>query len=753
MSKLTRLVPWGLAASLLILGPVSQTPVAARRTADSAAVSLRQSAGVVAIEGGAIAHGPGYEARLVGGGVEFLPVLGHRAPRNLPLRFEFDSVWRGTELIASADQHLPAPTITKGSLIWARDGGMFERYEARREGLEQSFEFREPIAGTGELIVRGRLTTPMPGERQTDGSLLFREPGVGGVQIGVVTGVDALGRTTPGSLHRHGDMLELTLPASFVDSAAWPLVLDPLIGTWFDPTFGSTWDDITPDVAYDASNDVYLMVWERVFSATSSGTRGQRIDGAGNQVGSTIFFTVGAGRYTRPRVCNVNAVDRFLTTWLAPGPSGTQVLEASAVSAMGGTFSAPVVLVSPTFLGQPRSVESPCLAGDLSTSNQGALLVYHVTAGSSAVYAARVDVLPTGNPTIQTGNTHALWTGITTTPYGLSMSKTGGSAGRYVVALSYANLQAVAVDRNALPIGTPAVVASHTNGRNFNPAVDGTGSDFLCVWEKERGSGAADRDILCAALQASASGLTVAPGTARISDRNSTGNSFGDPDLVFLGGKYAVCFRHAYPTLPNGDDIRLAILNPDCSVCGPLFYAFGPYTVSLDSGNRLIAKRSGALGANDEALLVWADLLPAADSDLRAQRLESRSQGQSPIQIAPGCGTGGVAGTTGSGFVFGNQSFALTVNNAAPNASLFCSLGFTTSPVVCGSCQILQPVLVDFVPNNAGSGVRPLPVPCDGGLLDAQLQFQWISINTPTSPCPIVTGLATSAILQLRLVP
>ncbi|MBK8101624.1 MAG: hypothetical protein IPK26_31465 [Planctomycetes bacterium] len=749
----------GFAVLALLTGiPRSQDPHAAERTASPIAVAMRPAPAMAMVHGAALASGDRYEAGLVGGTVDFRPVYGIRAPRSTPWRFQFESLWRGDDLVLTTGKEAPAVELSGKTASFVRSPTVLERYEARADGLAQSFEFRQPILGNGDLIVRGRITTGLRAERRKDGSLAFVEPGVGGVHVGTVTGIDALGRTAPGRLHLAGDMLELTLPAAFVEGAVWPLVLDPLIGTFFDPTFESFYDNITPDVAYDATNDVYQVVWARVFSATDHAIRGQRVSSTGTQVGALQFLTPNPPLlvYSRPRVCNVNASDRFLVTWSAPGTGGVQVVQACGIVAASGAHTAPVVLVAPTFIGQPRDALNHVVAGDLSTNNQGAILCYQAPSGAGGVHAARVEVPPTGDPVIQAGNTTALWGSIFVPLNGLGISKTGGSAGRHVVMMShFGELRARVVDRNAQAIGSAIVVSTTVNGRNYAPAVDGNGSEFIAVWAKEQGSGATTRDIQCVALTASGAGLALS-GTASRLDVGRPGDSANDPDIVFLGGKYAACYERTFWDNPGWDDLRLAILLADCSVCGPWHLTFGPgfpTTYLLDNSPRLIGHRTGSTGGDDQGLVVWADADEvAADSDIRAQLFVSRSNGLSPTVIAPGCGNGGTAGTTGSGFVFGNQSFAMTVNGADPNAILFCSIAFPTTPIVCGPCSFL-PGSIDFVPNAGGSATRPFPVPCDGVFVDALLQFQWLGFNGGSSPCGAAPGLSASAILQLQLVP
>ena len=90
--------------------------------------------------------------------------------------------------------------------------------------------------GSGDLVVRGRIVTDLAcatPDVKVD-SLAFEVPGaphLGGIAIGEVTGIDAAGERAAGWMRCDGDTLDLVLPASFVDGARLPLVLDPLIST------------------------------------------------------------------------------------------------------------------------------------------------------------------------------------------------------------------------------------------------------------------------------------------------------------------------------------------------------------------------------------------------------------------------------------------------------------------------------------------------------------------------------------------
>jgi hypothetical protein len=75
------------------------------------------------------------------------------------------------------------------------------------------------------------------------------------------------------------------LPAAFVSRASLPLVLDPLVGTVLDGATGVN-DDFDPDVAFDTTENVYLIVWERWYASDNTAIRAQRFTSGGSPEGS-----------------------------------------------------------------------------------------------------------------------------------------------------------------------------------------------------------------------------------------------------------------------------------------------------------------------------------------------------------------------------------------------------------------------------------------------------------------------------------
>ena len=217
--------------------------------------------------------GPAYLARFDAAALGFSTVA-PAGTRSSSLRFAFAGVQRrhgpAAAAPASPVRHVEGATVT-----YARPG-VLETYEVRPDGVEQSFTLETLPPGTGDLVVRGRLSTALIADRRgvVAPSLRFALPGHVGVNIGRVTGIDARGATTRGWMRYDGRELELVLPAAFVEAAALPLVLDPLIGTALAmPGVAGP----TPDIAYDATTDSYLVV-----SSKRGKVLGQRVrsDGA-----------------------------------------------------------------------------------------------------------------------------------------------------------------------------------------------------------------------------------------------------------------------------------------------------------------------------------------------------------------------------------------------------------------------------------------------------------------------------------------
>jgi hypothetical protein len=193
--------------------------------------------------------GPHYDVRFLPAEVQFTPVLGKAAPRDLPLGYRLQAIGRGhAEILVPS-----AMPQEDGGTVRYRHGPVDSTYELRHDGVKQSFVFSALPAGDGDLIVRAEIASELqPGAIGADG-VLFELPGIGGVHVGAVVGIDATGKEVLGTMRWRGGALEFVLPDAFVDAAALPLTLDPLLGPVTTLDAGN--DDLVPDVAYDAGTD------------------------------------------------------------------------------------------------------------------------------------------------------------------------------------------------------------------------------------------------------------------------------------------------------------------------------------------------------------------------------------------------------------------------------------------------------------------------------------------------------------------
>lgn len=681
-----------------------------------------QGTGIATTHDGVIAGGRNWEARFTGGAVEFVPVLGARAPHNLPLRWQLQSIRRGDTLLPIATNGIPAAETAAVTI--ARGDDVTERYLVRPEGLEQTFVFERPLAGTGDLVVTLQIDTELPGE-PANGGLAFAVPGIGGVHFGAVTGIDARGHKTAGGVRLAGRTIELSLPAAFVEQAAFPLVLDPLVGTQFDVTGGtSIYDDSESDAAYDATNDRYLVVWRRKFSATNSLIRGQLLTGGGAISGTTLFFVPSASAMQKhARVCSINATNRFVIVWEeAPSFAGPRDIHATTVLANDGS-QGPVVGLLTT--GDDEN--SPCIAGDPTVADDEALLCWM---DSTNIRAQQVTVSATGSAAVAGGSPIL---GSAVFARDLALSRSGGATGRLVAAwtqvgfLTDSEINLRAVTRDAVLIGSP-LTTSNTIGDRA-PAIDGDGNRFVLAWEQEE-SGGGNTDVVCQSFEVSGTTLASTGPVTPLSA--NSGASEAIPDVCCLGTKFAVFWQYQFSNF--FDDIYGRVLGPDCSTCGALFLLGGMNQTSAHNyefAPRCVGRYSGSIGASANGLVTFSEgqNAPPFESDVIAQRFNDDELEQ---DLGGGCGVGGTIHS--SCLDVGNGSFSFTLSRAAASTPAFLMLAYVRNDRTCGACTLIPDVWNGYVgttgTNAFGNAAYYIAVPADPALSGSSLLAQYAVTGT-----------------------
>jgi hypothetical protein len=695
------------------------------------------------IRGDWIAFGSSYRAAFTAEGFRFTPVLGDRASKTRSLSFRLEAIRRGDRVLLEAAGEGARPVREGLSVRYARGAGIVEAYEVRPEGVEQSFRFEALLPGEGDLVVRGRVETelpPLPGEE--GGALRFEEEGLGGVSYGGVTGIDAAGRRVPGRIRLDGSHLELSLPAEFVASAAYPLVLDPIIGTTITIATGGTFDHFDPDVAYDATNDVYLVVWERSLSGTDIDILGQRVSSSGALVGPVIPIDVGLTVPANPTVANANATDMFLVAYetLYLGLPPHLNIVGKTVAAATGTVSGPADI---SYL--PTNDRNADAGGDPRIGSPGSFEdVFVVWKEEPNGIRGRVVHCPSSGPPTMPGGVQVFSTQ-TTDDYP-SISKSCGQAGRWLVAWNRygsGDILARVVDASGA-LCTPETPISVGPAEDEYPAVAGDGNGFLVAWQRGPDGG---RDVL--ARTAAFSGSCGASGSLSTGPELVVEGDPGDdevsPTVDLAPSKYILVWAD-----PEGTatwDVYMKSLDPGTgAACEP---ATAVHTSPSFEGSPEVATQFGAGSAGDQALVAFHSATNPllTDSDLLAHLLEAIGPGGPVVSLGGGCGGGGTAWVNGP-VALGNSSFALTLSGADPGATgSVVLLGVSSAPSSCGPCTLVPDLSASallFAPLSGGAGNLAVPIPCDLALLSGGAKVQWIVFFTGASPCPPAPGFSLS---------
>ncbi len=668
-----------------------------------------------------IGAGPHYTAEFDDQGLVFTPGLGPEAPRH-SLSFRLESIRRGAAVVQSA-QATP-PSVQHQTVVFPRGSSIDERYEVLADGVHQSFLFGEPLPGDGNLIVRGRIETTLgPGLPQPDGSLAFRDGGFGGVSFGAVTGIDAAGRTSPGTLRQDGDLLELSLPESFVEGAAYPLLLDPLVGTLI--SLSLTTDVSEPDVAYDVTNDEYLAVWSYQPAAASYELRGALIDAVS---GAATLLTIGTGSTVsyQPSVGNVNVSNRFLLAYRSD-VLGTQEVRVRAVDAGSGTVSSFQVAGSGAV-----DHRNPDVGGRRHNGGTEALIVWKELL--YGLRGAEVTVNAAGAPVI--GTIFTLTSDPNDQHPAVSHSE-GESTDTYMVAWERGSqIYGLACDSaGAISAPEQMITLATTTNTKQSPDVDGNGTDFLVAYERSEDLAPALFDVWAVPVSVSGGALAVGDFVEVEAD---VGDDEREPTLAYAGAKTMI----GYSDIDIDWNVYVKGLE---SATGTVCESEATTGTAADDVEPAIgAQYAGGPAAGDGLFLAWKG------DEIEGTLLEAFGGG-TITSLGGGCVGGGLMTATGVAAV-GNPDFDLDLAGATGTTAVL-SISLPTLPFLCGGCASILPAAFfsTVTPVVAGAASLNVPIPAQQSLDGVVVEAQWTVLFTGTSPCIFFPDIAASNQLEILL--
>ena len=264
------------------------------------------------------------------------------------------------------------PERSGASLKLTHAPGIDERFEARSDGVELSWRFATRPEGRGDLVVRYAVDGAMDAVGD-DRGFDFSLPSGLHVHVGAVTGIDADGVSYPGGLRFEAGVLELSLPASCVDAASYPLVLDPVVGAAFSIDVPASNGFLSfPDAAYDASLDLWAIAHRRNFGPSDIRARVTMLYGYG---AASVLTLSSQGIAIEPQVANLGFGDRFGVVWTDATHNTTRLCFEAATYNGGYAFQVLSSGPNGSFVSADVGAEVDAPIG----SGRGFVVVYEAT--------------------------------------------------------------------------------------------------------------------------------------------------------------------------------------------------------------------------------------------------------------------------------------------------------------------------------------------------------------------------------------
>ncbi|HEX5053280.1 MAG TPA: hypothetical protein VFZ65_16005 [Planctomycetota bacterium] len=306
------------------------------------------------------ALGASWKASFDARGFTAIPFFGSDAPRNFPVRFELAQATVGGEPLALAD----GEPVWNGNQVRTPRGALTEVIDASLDQLEQSFVF-DALPNRGAIGVDVHVTTELAASA-IDGGLRFANE-IGHLDYTKANAVDAAGQRLPLAMTWNGSSVHMEIPASFVQKARLPIVLDPLLNS--GPVYAGFYGTHTqhdPQIAsFQSLGGRTLIIYLSDYSATDRDCWGELFDGGLNLVHAEFMIDFTANDWVKTAVAANNYAQNFLvvaeihsgtTSWIGgrlvaanATVGGAIDIERNGVVGLGGNNSFPDVGSDPYF--------------------------------------------------------------------------------------------------------------------------------------------------------------------------------------------------------------------------------------------------------------------------------------------------------------------------------------------------------------------------------------------------------------------
>ncbi|MCA8944872.1 MAG: hypothetical protein KDB29_01465, partial [Planctomycetes bacterium] len=238
-------------------------------------------------------HNPRHDAVLSADGLSFTP---WRAQEDWRWSLAEVRVGKG---VVEVDPSV-APVAAEGLVRYER-GAITEQYVLKARTIEQQFVLPAPLGVEGDLVIAGDVVS--------SGAFSASENSWnwGDVSLGDVSVFDANGLPLDAHMNVSANRTTITVSGNALASAAYPVLIDPEIGTndfRISDMGGNGANNLRasePEVCYNSTNNEYLVIWHGTdVTINDEDIYGQRINAAtGAEIGADFqISSVGASMST-----------------------------------------------------------------------------------------------------------------------------------------------------------------------------------------------------------------------------------------------------------------------------------------------------------------------------------------------------------------------------------------------------------------------------------------------------------------------
>jgi len=258
-------------------------------------------------------------------GVQFTPRRG--GPE---WRWQLQRVGSASIVLQNLEPASLQPVHESQAVIRYSRGEIEEQYLLRKSSIEQQFVIPRPLELAGEdLVITGKVESAGEFEKTKNGWQWRTEQG--GVTLGEVAVFDANGAALPATMQVTATETRIEVDGASLAAADYPVTIDPEIGandfrlSDMGPDAKVIFNTHDPAVAYNSTNNEYLVVWEAFpvgIGNDKVDIHGQRLDAAtGAQLGTDDFRISDMGNGDQileafdPAVAYNSADNEYLVVW------------------------------------------------------------------------------------------------------------------------------------------------------------------------------------------------------------------------------------------------------------------------------------------------------------------------------------------------------------------------------------------------------------------------------------------------------